>query len=217
MDVLRDLNKLNDGIDKAWVLQNGKHSQSLLYDYLQQINFCIQDLNTEYHNIDNFTRKEVVYCIALTDWISEAMRKITQCIRDNILSGFVYAKDAILEEHENYLRALRSLAVAHPLSTNRHPAFGLNGDIICVDIHTKRPTLAREYWCYHLDEHGLTNNYQQTDTFYLIAYSCNIENSQFQIAIGCNIQTLIETARLYIDKLYALNRYLKQQKKRDFI
>lgn len=217
MDTLRNLNKLHNGIDKQWILHNPKESQHLLYDYLQQINFCIQDLNAEYLHIANFTCKEVVYCIVLTDWIREAMKKIERCLLPAVRSGFVYKDDAQLQKHEQYLRALRSLAVAHPLSTDRHKEFGLNGDIICVDIHTRLPMLIHEDWCYHLDENGLINQLHSSDTFYLIAYSRHIANSQFQIFVGCNIQTLIKTAKLYIDKLYALNLYLRKQKKADFI
>lgn len=217
MDTLRNLNRLREGIDKVWILQNGKNTQHLFYDYLQQINFCIQDLNAEYGHINDFTRKEVVYCIALTDWIQEAMKKIEKCIRPDVLRGFVYKEETLLREYEKYLKALRSLAVAHPLSTDRHQSFGFNGDIICVDIHTQTPQLAHTDWYYHFDERGVINEYKSTDNFYLIAYSRNIKDSQFQIAIGGNTKTLIKTAQLYIDKLYALNRYLKQQKKRDFI
>ena len=35
---------------------------------------------------------------------------------------------------DDYIKALRSFVVAHPLSTSRHSKYGLDGNYICVDI-----------------------------------------------------------------------------------
>ena len=49
MDKIKNLNELNKGIDKQWVWEN-KDSYYRSCDYLQKINYCIQDLNREFHN-----------------------------------------------------------------------------------------------------------------------------------------------------------------------
>ena len=50
MDELKNLNEIGKGIDKQWVWGN-KDSYYRSCDYLQKINYCIQDLNREFHNL----------------------------------------------------------------------------------------------------------------------------------------------------------------------
>ena len=70
MDELKNLNEIGKGIDKQWVWGN-KDSYYRSCDYLQKINYCIQDLNREFHNLSDKTMKELVFIIVLVDWICE--------------------------------------------------------------------------------------------------------------------------------------------------
>ena len=59
---LRNLNELNRGIHKHWIW-GSEDKFSLSCDYLQKINYSIQDLNSEICNLCKPTMKEVVYVI----------------------------------------------------------------------------------------------------------------------------------------------------------
>lgn len=38
---------------------------------------------------------------------------------------------------KDFFRAMRSFVSAHPLGTDRHPDYGLDGSLICIDIRGK--------------------------------------------------------------------------------
>lgn len=80
MDELRNLNNLNRGIHKRWIWEN-KDNYYRSCDYLQKINYCIQDLNAEINNLNEPSMKEVVYIITLIDWICEAVGAIAQILK----------------------------------------------------------------------------------------------------------------------------------------
>ena len=63
---------MNHGIHKHWIWGD-KDNFYLSCDYLQKVNFCIQDLNAEIYNLQTPSMKEVVYIIALVDWVCEAV------------------------------------------------------------------------------------------------------------------------------------------------
>ena len=72
VDKLENLECLKNGLDKKWIWNNAD-SFSLSCDYLQKINYCIQDLNSEIGSLSNPSMKEVVFVIVLIDWICEAV------------------------------------------------------------------------------------------------------------------------------------------------
>lgn len=68
---LNDLKRTNTrGIYKRWIY-NFTDDFHLACDYLQKINYSIQDINSELNN-DELGMKEVVYIIALVDWIKDS-------------------------------------------------------------------------------------------------------------------------------------------------
>lgn len=214
---LRDLNDIERGNRKGIYkrgLLTDKQSYSRMCDYMQKVNFCIQDLNTEMQNLNNLDRKSVVYIIALVDWISEAVRSIRELYEDKAIAGFSYEKEEELKKAKKYLCALRSFAVAHPLTTDRHSDYDMDGKMICVDIITTIPKitiLPNKYYAW-LDYDGYHRQEKRDSDFYLYGYSEEINNMKFAVYIGCSLIDIYHVAELYIEKLYALDKHLSKQK-----
>lgn len=220
--IISELNNLNEirrlekrGIYKRCLLKS-KEDYSKMCDYMQKINYCIQDLNSELPNIAELSNKSIIYIITLVTWISEAMYGIRQLYRNDILEGFSYEKEDELKKGYEYIRALRSFVVAHPLTTTDHSAYGMDGSLICVDIRFSLPTspfLDEKYFSY-LDYEGYHKGKKLDFDFYLYGYSKEIVNMEFSVYIGCSMSDIYHVAELYIDKLYALDKYLAKQKGR---
>lgn len=64
---IKNLNDLNKGIYKQWIY-GSKENYFIVCDYLQKINYSIQDINCELKN-EQFKMKEIVYIVVLVDWI----------------------------------------------------------------------------------------------------------------------------------------------------
>ena len=185
-------------------------------DYMQKINYCIQDLNSERENLQAPTMKTIVYVTVLTDWIHEAVEAIETMYRDGVLDGFCYEKADELRNAKKYLLAIRSFMVAHPLSTNRHQNYGFDGNLICIDIRMpdRALSLVPEGSFFLLDHNGQVAGKSDTTDFYLYAYSRKVAHKVSPVYIGCALADVYRVAELYIDKLYALDRYLIAQKSR---
>ena len=146
---LRNLNELNRGIHKHWIW-GSEDKFSLSCDYLQKINFSIQDLNSEICNLYKPTMKEVVYVIVLVDWICEAVDSIHRILRKEVSCFLNISKEEDIQKAEKYFKAIRSFVVAHPLNTDRHKTFGMDGDLICVDVRNRTSKLV-ETWSHSMD------------------------------------------------------------------
>lgn len=218
---LSNLNEMSAGIQKLWIWQN-RENYFKSCDYLQKIDFCIRDLNEEIDVLKSPSMKEVIYTIVLIDWIREAVDEIHKLLKDGLIDKFTYLRDDEMREANSYFKAIRSFAVAHPLSTNRHQSYGFDGNKICVDIKSKTSTLTQIIthsadW-YHLDLKGLTPNTKDVHAdFVLYIYSKQKDNMQFYKYVGANFNDLYYVAELQIDKLYALDRYLGKLRKKDWI
>lgn len=217
MEKIRNLNKLTKGLTKRWALKD-KNEYYKLCDYLQKINFCIQDLNYEIEHHDKFGMKEIIFIIIQTTWIQEAVDCIMQSYNRNILVNFSYENDDKVKNATHYLKAIRSFVVAHPLTTNRHQIFGFDGNFICVDIRTQISTfqLIGDENFYHLDIEGIQKQRCEEDNFYLYTYSQKDDGMRFFQYIGCSIEDVINIASLYVDKLYKLDKYLYKQRHSDY-
>ena len=222
------IRKLNDirrgnvcGIYKRWIY-NSPNAYHKICDYMQKINYSIQDLNGEIESLSKISAKEVIYIISLVDWIIEAYNAIIKEIRLNVSEGYTYSKHLELDKANAYLKALRSFIVAHPLSTNRHKKFGFDGNFICIDISPSiGPLFALlnnhlEYF-YHLDYDGMKEKtFDEADDFYLRSYSERDDGMQYSREIGSRIAHIYHVADLYVDALYELDKYLLKQKKANF-
>ena len=209
-------NVRRDSIQKRWILED-KNYFSKMCDVLQKINYSICDLNDEMQYFSDFKPKDIIYIISLIDWIVEAFDACKKLIRKDIISNYSYSKQDELEVATKFFKALRSYVVAHPLSTDRHGKYGLDGNFICIDIAKWDPIIdcfhPDEYF-YHLGYDGLQEKVKlQTDNILLRSYSDKEDGMRFSRSITCNIKDIYHVAELYIDSLYELNIYLSHQKK----
>ena len=219
MEELRNLNDLDRGIHKRWIWGT-KDNYFRSCDYLQKINYSIQDLNAENKNLSTPSMKDVIFVIALVDWICEAVKSIQEILLQDVLSGFIYKEDERVKKAGKYFKAIRSFVVAHPLNTSRHKDYGLDGDLICVDVRRKISPIVSTYskntdW-FFLGIDGFQENAKNVSAdFVLRGYSQKIDRSQFSKFIGANFSDLYYVAKLQIEKLYALGKYLGKLRKKD--
>lgn len=103
---LKNLNELKDGIQKQWIW-GSKDKFSLSCDYLQKVNYSIQDLNAEIHNLQEPTRKEIIYVIVLVGWICEAVDSIYKILRKEIIDYLDMKDDEKLRQAKKYFKAIR--------------------------------------------------------------------------------------------------------------
>ncbi len=214
MEKIRNLNALKGGLQKRWSLKD-KNEYYKVCDCLQKINFCIQDLNYEIEHNEKFRMKEIVFIIIQTVWIQEALDCMIKLYNKKVVEGFSYENDDKVTKSAKYLKAIRSFVVAHPLMTNRHNLFGFDGNFICVDIRIWGTTfsLIGDEDFYHLDIEGIHKQRCETDSFYLYTYSQKDDGMKFFRYIGCALEDIINAASLYVDKLYAFDKYLYKQKR----
>jgi len=219
---LKNLEKIKDngtvGIFKRWIYSGNDYNQ--VCNYMQKINYSIADFNSEIAQLDSVKSKEIVYMIVLADWIRDAVVAVIRLIPQKFLVEFRFDKESVLQEYNEYFSALRSFVVAHPSSTTRHKKFNMDGNFICTDINSSLnsiyTTFLKESCFYVLDVKGLLNIKRRCD-FYLHSYSKKADKMKFMKFIGCNFVDIATTAKLYIDKLYALDKYLvKNVKKKDY-
>lgn len=209
------------GIFKRWIYKTPLDYHKTC-DYLQKINYSIQDLNSEIECLSNITAKEIIYTISLVDWIIESYNETIKAIKIEVINGFAYSKQEELKKANAYLKALRSFVVAHPLSTDRHKEFGFDGNFICIDISSGNDPLFDllhnhlEFF-YHLDYDGMKEKaIDKSDNFYLRSYSEKDDGAKFSREIGSKVELIYRVAELYVDALYELDKYLSKQKKANF-
>ena len=214
-DIRRDSSKY--GIYKRWIYK--KEDYNKMCDYMQKINYSIQELNSTIDNLKEFDRKNVVYIISLVDWIREAFNAIIDVINPKVISNFRFLKQEELKRYSEYFKAIRSFVVAHPLNTTNHKEYGLDGNFICVDILDDNGVC---YWVKMKDKYVITiDGLKKEDCcnmdFYLYCYSDKDDNMSHFKNVGCRYSDIYETAKLYIEKLYALDNYLtKNARKKDY-
>ncbi|HIU61158.1 MAG TPA: hypothetical protein IAB69_00715 [Candidatus Coproplasma excrementigallinarum] len=105
---LRTLAEVKHGsIQKMWILKNKKEFPTMC-DYLQKIDYSINDLNSEIDCLFELRSKDVVYIISLVDWIIEAFTACKKLIREVVIADFIYTKEEELKKAKAFFKALRS-------------------------------------------------------------------------------------------------------------
>lgn len=82
-----DWSKNLRGVYKKWIWGD-TYNYSRICDYIQKINYCIQDLNNEIEALAEPTMKEVVYVIVLVDWICEAIEAIQKTLLCEVANNY---------------------------------------------------------------------------------------------------------------------------------
>lgn len=221
MEPLKNLNDLRNGLYKRWIWRD-MESYWRGMDCLQKINYSIQDLNNEVTSLSERPMKEVVFVISLVDWICDAFASILKLLKPDISASFQYKNEESCKKVKGYFKAIRSFVVAHPLNTTRHKEYGLDGDMICIDIRSKKYTLVSLLpnsmnW-FHLGFDGLQQYAKDIPyDFILMFYSQKMDQMKYFKYMSASYSDLYEVARVQIDKLYALDKYLARQKRADYI
>lgn len=215
MDNLQDKFKIiypsNNDVDwEKFAIDNTR--KEFLYDIVQKIVYTVQDLNNEYIYTKEITTKDIIYIISLVRWISRSMYLLRKSIKEKATKKFQFPDEEELKKAKEYLDALRSFAVAHPLDTSDHAKFSLDGSKICVDIRTRKMVEAifgeGRIKAKRFSFDGIIeSNDVQTADYYLYIYSKedNYSTGEF---IACYFDDLYKTAQLYINKLCALEQFL---------
>lgn len=222
---IRNLNDLSRGdvrgVYKKWIY-NSLNDYYKICDYLEKINYSIQDLNKELKTDKTISLKKTIIIIVLIDWIKEAYTATYKLIRNDVKQEFCYSKSEELNKAKEFFVAIRSFIVAHPLSTDRHGKFGFDGDFICVDVCSFSDPFIEllfghsELFC-HIDYSGLKRStIEKSDDLLLRSYSGKANDYKNSINISCKLHDIIHVAELYIEELYELDRYLIKQKKADY-
>lgn len=216
---IQGFNHLKGGLNKRWPIKKdiSYHYQC---DVMQKIGYTINDLNDLLDNIDKTSQKDVVYIVMLASWIQEAVKSLFACYPKEICKNFVYADEDLLNEGRQYLEAIRSFICAHPLKTNRHPEYGLDGTEICVDIRfeTKMQSIFGIDKHRYIDFEGIHNGKNDKCDFYLYCYSKESKKKlEFANYIGCSYSDIYEVADLYIKKVIYFDSYLNKLKRKEFL
>lgn len=209
------------GVDKIWVY-NSKTEYELSNDYIQKLNYNLKDF---YDLKDNHNgRKDIYYLVQLTQWIIEIPHAYISLLRPELLEEFKFSKVDLLGQAVKYMQALRSILLAHPLETDRHPKYGFDGDFISVDMGFPKSSLfmiAAENFlrpkCSKLSLDGMQRNEMIDDCDYSIVGYRKSEGARFYQYIGCNISDLVVVVDLVKDYMNELDVYLSKQKKRHYL
>ena len=220
IEPLRDLNDLSPrhrpGFNKKWPLKTPTDYE-LLHDYLQKVNYSIQDFNATIENGFTQNRKDIIFLVALTDWIIEATEKIPECYHDESVSAFVYSRESELAAYKEFFKAVRSFVLAHPLGTDRHPKFGLNGDFLCVDLGGGGLAVHLHDKGFHrLTLDGLSPVNKMSESDVVLSVYSKKDGAAFFQHICFDMEDLRNVAAAHIDCLYELDRHISRLRKSEF-
>lgn len=214
---LQNLNDLSRGIYKHWVWGT-EEKYRFTCNCLQKISYSIQDLNMEIETLEypsmKLTMKELIFIIALVDWIKEAVDSLFANLRTEVIKFLNLKSDSEYEKANKYFKAIRSFVLAHPLNTNRHKDIGLDGDLICVDIR-REPSIHTMFYQNSLDWFILDMNGLRSTTVgepfdcILCVYSNRLDGGRFFKYVKVNFADIYNVAKLNIEQLYLIDSKLK--------
>lgn len=202
-----------EGFESKHFFQEG-NGHEFVMDLVQKICYTVTDLNNEIPELDHPTPKTIIYVITLVDWITNAVRLLREAIPADSIKNFSYAKEPLVKQAKKYISAIRSFAVAHPLGTDRHKKYGFDGTTICVDIRPNQNSLwmmpdERRFYIALDGKRPYSNEVVCDYCFYVYAEG---DNYQSFYSMECSFFDLYTVARLFLDKMSAIDQYLSKQK-----
>lgn len=190
---------------------------------------CIEVVQsiTDFYYIYNknrncLTRADIVYIIATATWLINASDFVIGSkgkIIEKVSKNFKYKNMNEILQYREYILALRSFIIAHPLNTNRHPFFGFDGDLISIDIYTEEPlNPAHKYDnYYHISvTEGIQQKFIKEDIL-ISAYSEKMNKNQFPIFIGFSLSDIYNFFESYVKYFVEFSEYLAKQMENDYI
>lgn len=207
------------GIHKHWAYDS-EATYQIVCDYLQKIRFSVEDIDNALNSL-KFDNQTITFLVTAVDWIVESTRWISEAINKDVKSNFCFTKLDEYKKVYDYFKAIRSFLVAHPLNTENHKKFSLDGTYICMDVRNKNDSviilLENHEECFrYIDYDGMHLGKSKRSDFYLSCYSQEFHENRFTIYIGICLEDILKTAKLAIEKVYELDSYLSKLKKKEF-
>lgn len=214
--VIKNLDRLKRNNNKGLYKQGlaiSKEKYHLICDYLEKINYSIQDVEKE---LNKKPDNSVLICILVyVCWIQESVNEIKNSYKEYAVKNFNYDM-SLLDDDKKFLNAIRSFVFAHPLTTNRHEMFGFDGTLRCIDIRPSETSITSCFWKSEdkkiLDKNGLNRYENQPVDYWLYIYNDKKYDNQFNQYIGISLKTICDIANDYMDFIYKLDNHLAKIK-----
>ncbi len=209
------------GIWKKWPWKDPDHYE-LMSDLILKANYSIQDFNSTIKDGFSPNIKDTVFLVALATWIKDAYWQINYaCLKEVIRAKFEFSRQNELTEARNYLEAVRSIVIAHPLNSTRHEEYGFGPEgRICIDV--RRKSLLDSYpgrAIYRITPKGFeeTDSVEDNEIALMTCRSTQAEIGKLHFEKCClDMCDIRNSAQVYIDALYELDRHLGRLRKKDF-
>lgn len=209
------------GIWKKWPWKDPDHYE-LMSDLILKANYSIQDFNSTIKDGFSPNIKDTVFLVALATWIKDAYWQINYaCLKEVIRAKFEFSRQNELTEARNYLEAVRSIVIAHPLNSTRHEEYGFGPEgRICIDV--RRKSLLDSYpgrVIYRITPKGFeeTDSVEDNEIALMTCRSTQAEIGKLHFEKCClDMCDIRNSAQVYIDALYELDRHLGRLRKKDF-
>ena len=220
-----DLGEHGGGIWKKWPWKDSDHFE-LMSDLILKAKYSIQDFNSTIGGGFLPNPKDTVYLVALATWIKDAFWQIKEnCLRKEIKNDFEFSKQSELDDASKYLQVVRSVVIAHPLNSTRHQDYGFGPEgRICIDIRGK--SLLDSFpkaVIYRITPKGFSRISCVGDNDIALMTCRNIRSATEQKGklhferCCLDMRDIRNSAELYIDALYELDRHLGRIRRKDFI
>lgn len=125
----KEKEKINEILEKRtgdWTKYNSQN-------YLEKLKYVCTDFDKLYSkNVDDITLQDVICAVIYMDWAIESIDMIEKELSYVFSTSFTPSNK--YNKLKEYSDTLRSLIIAHPLETNRHSKYKLDGSYICIDI-----------------------------------------------------------------------------------
>lgn len=215
------LGECKGGIWKKWPWKDLDHYE-LMSDLILKANYSIQDFNAVIKDGFSPSIKDTVFLVALATWIKDAYWQINYaCLKEVIRTKFEFSRQNELTEARNYLEAVRSIVIAHPLNSTRHEEYGFGPEgRICIDM--RRKSLLDSYpgrVIYRITPKGFkeTDSVEDNEIALMTCRRNKTENGKLHFERCClDMCDIRNSAQVYIDALYELDRHLGRLRKKDF-
>lgn len=209
------------GIWKKWPWKDPDHYE-LMSDLILKANYSIQDFNSTIKDGFSPNIKDTVFLVALATWIKDAYWQINYaCLKEVIRAKFEFSRQNEFTEARNYLEAVRSIVIAHPLNSTRHEEYGFGPEgRICIDV--RRKSLLDSYpgrAIYRITPKGFeeTDSVEDNEIALMTCRSTQAEIGKLHFEKCClDMCDIRNSVQVYIDALYELDRHLGRLRKKDF-
>ena len=215
------LGESKGGLWKKWPWKDPDHRE-LMSDLILKANYSIQDFNAVIKDGFSPNIKDTVFLTALATWIKDAYWQINcTCLKEEIRTKFEFSRQDELTEARNYLEAVRSIVIAHPLNSTRHEGYGFGPEgRICIDV--RRKSFLDSYpgtVIFRITPKGSekTDSVEDNEIALMTCRRTQTEKGKLHFERCClDMCDIRNSAQIYIDALYELDRYLGRIKKNDF-